>query len=302
MADGMVSVVQPVHSTRRTQAILSGLRSASLGTVLGSVVLWILVLVMITPLVWAVISSLETYQETNRYPPTLFPHQITGENYYKLLTVFPFTTFFRNSLLVSVMTAAITILLSSTAAYSITRFRSIAAELTSFVGLVAYMLPGILIIVPVFGVAYRLHALDSLPALIAIYVAFFVPFGVWQLRSYFSGMPPELEDAALVDGASRLEAFYLVVLPQALPGLIATGIWTFTVAWNEYLFASVLLYTTGHETLSVGLFTAMISDTNLYSWGVLMAACALMTVPVMIIFMIIQGRLVSGLSAGAVKG
>jgi ABC-type glycerol-3-phosphate transport system permease component len=278
------------------------LRSLSLGKVAGTLSLWLLVLIVIGPLAWAAISSFKPDVETSTYPPTILPHQVTIENYIKLFTVLPFTTFFINSLVVSVATSVLTILLSATAAYSTARFRSPFAEVTSAVGLVAYMLPGIVIVVPVFAVAQAIHALDSLPALVVIYTAYFVPFGVWQLRSYFAGIPIELEEAAMVDGASRLEAFYMVVVPQALPGLIATGIWTFTVAWNEYLFASLLLYTQEHQTLSIGLSTVLVSDNNLYSWGVLMAACTLMTVPVMVIFMVIQRSLVAGLSSGAVKG
>lgn len=274
----------------------------TLGKVLGTIALWTLVVVVVGPLAWAVLSSFKPDVETSTYPPTILPHTVTLENYVKLFTVLPFMTFFINSLGVSVATSLLTILLAATAAYATARFRSPFAEATSAIGLVAYMLPAILIVVPVFAVAQAIKALDSLPALVVIYSAYFVPFGVWQLRSYFAGIPVELEDAAMVDGASRLEAFYMVILPQALPGLIATGIWTFTVAWNEYLFASLLLYTQKHQTLSIGLSTVLVSDNNLYSWGVLMAACTLMTVPVMVIFMVIQRSLVAGLSSGAVKG
>jgi ABC-type glycerol-3-phosphate transport system permease component len=274
----------------------------TLGKVLGTIALWTLVVVVVGPLAWAVLSSFKPDVETSTYPPTILPHTVTLENYVKLFTVLPFMTFFINSLGVSVATSLLTILLAATAAYATARFRSPFAEATSAIGLVAYMLPAILIVVPVFAVAQSIKALDSLPALVVIYSAYFVPFGVWQLRSYFAGIPVELEDAAMVDGASRLEAFYMVILPQALPGLIATGIWTFTVAWNEYLFASLLLYTQKHQTLSIGLSTVLVSDNNLYSWGVLMAACTLMTVPVMVIFMVIQRSLVAGLSSGAVKG
>lgn len=270
--------------------------------VAATLALWLLVVIMIGPLAWSVLSSFKPDVETSSYPPTILPHDFTLANYQRLFAVLPFATFFMNSLGVSLATSVLTILLSATAAYSTARFRSRVAEATSAVGLVAYMLPAILIVVPLFAVARAIHALDSLPALVAVYSAYFIPFGVWQLRSYFAGIPVELEDAAMVDGASRLEAFYIVVLPQAMPGLIATGIWTFTVAWNEYLFASLLLYTQSHQTLSIGLSTVLIGDNNLYSWGVLMAACALMTVPVMVIFMLIQRSLVAGLSSGAVKG
>jgi len=269
---------------------------------LATIVLWLVVLVMVLPLVWAVLSSFKPDLETNTFPPSVLPRNPTLANYRQLFTVLPFARFFLNTMLVAVATSVITILLSATAAYATARFRSRVAETTTAIGLVAYMLPGIVIVVPVFAVAQALHALDSLPALVVIYTAYFVPFGIWQLRSYFAGIPIELEEAAMVDGASRFEAFYMITLPQALPGLIATGIWTFTVAWNEYLFASVLLYTQSHQTLSIGLATVLVGDTNLYSWGVLMAACTLMTVPVMAIFMLIQRSLVAGLSSGAVKG
>jgi multiple sugar transport system permease protein len=290
IARGPWSAVAPRRRRLRPQVLL------------GSVALWLLVLIVIGPLVWAVLSSFKPDAETSRFPPTILPQHPTFENYVRLFQVLPFATFFRNSLFVATATSVVTIALAGTAAYSTARFRSRVAETTSAIGLVAYMLPGILIVVPVFAVARAVHALDSLPSLVAIYTAYFVPFGVWQLRSYFAGIPIELEDAAMVDGASRLEAFYMVILPQALPGLIATGIWTFTVAWNEYLFASLLLYTQQNQTLSIGLATVLVGENNLYSWGVLMAACTLMTVPVMFIFMVIQRSLVAGLSSGAVKG
>ncbi|MFZ0215712.1 MAG: carbohydrate ABC transporter permease [Candidatus Dormiibacterota bacterium] len=268
----------------------------------ANIALWVLVVIFVGPLIWALLTSLKPDLETSSFPPTILPHHITLNNYARLFQVLPFATFFRNSTVVALGTSILTILLSSTAAYSTARFRSRVAEATSAVGLVAYMIPGILIVVPVFAVAQALHALDSLGSLVVIYTAYFVPFGVWQLRSYFAGIPVEIEDAAMVDGASRLEAFYMVVLPQAFPGLIATGIWTFTVAWNEYLFASLLLYTQQNDTLSIGLSTVLIGQSNMYSEGVLMAACVLMTLPVMVIFMFIQRALISGMGGGAVKG
>jgi ABC-type glycerol-3-phosphate transport system permease component len=125
---------------------------------------------------------------------------------------------------------------------------------------------------------------------------------VWQLRSYFAGIPRDLEDAAVVDGATRFEAFYLVILPQALPGLLATLILAFTFVWNEYLFASLLLYTPQSQTLSAGMATTLIGKYDIYSWGVLMAGATLMTLPLAVAFMFIQRWLVAGFSSGAIKG
>jgi multiple sugar transport system permease protein len=265
-------------------------------------VMWSLVVIMAMPLVWAILTSLKPDTETQHYPPTIIPHEWTIHNYFQLFKVIPFGTYYLNTVEVAAAAAVLTILISSMAAYSMARFRFFVSELASFVGLAAYMLPGILIVVPVFRIFNAIHALDSLPSIILLYTAYFVPFGVWQLRSYFAGIPIEVEDAAMVDGATRFEAFFLVVLPQALPGLIATGIFTFAVVWNEYLFASLLLYSPKNQTLSAGMATILIGQFNLYSWGVLMAGCTLMSLPILIIFMIVQKQLVAGVSSGSVKG
>ncbi len=280
----------------------SRFQARTVPAVVLSLVTWVLVLVMSVPLVWAILTSLKLDTETQHYPPTIVPHTLTLHNYVQLFKVLPFATFYLNTVEVAAAAAVLTIAISSTAAYSMARFRAFGSEAASFVGLAAYMLPGILIVVPVFRIANSVHALDSLPAIILLYTAYFVPFGVWQLRSYFSGISREVEDAAMVDGATRFEAFYLVVLPQALPGLIATGIFTFAVVWNEYLFASLLLYSPAHQTLSAGMATVLIGQFNLYSWGVLMAGCTLMSLPVLVIFMLVQRQLVAGVSSGSVKG
>ncbi|MBF6606259.1 MAG: carbohydrate ABC transporter permease [Chloroflexi bacterium] len=267
-----------------------------------TVILWAIVAFISLPLLWAVLTSLKPDPETMHYPPTLLPAAATLNNYILLFQVLPFARYFLNTVLIAGATSVATIVLSTLAAYAMARFRNRVADFGGLVGLVAYMLPGILVVVPVFTVAHALNALDSPVALTVLYIAYFVPFGVWQLRSYFAGLPRDLEDASMVDGASRFEAFYMVVLPQALPGIIATGIFTFAVAWNEYLFASLLLYTPSNQTLSAGLATVLVGQLNLYSWGILMAGSTLMTLPVLIVFMFVQRQLVAGFSSGAVKG
>lgn len=292
--------VASLRTTRRVYADI--LRRPIIGRFLLTVILWAIVAFVSLPLIWAVLTSLKPDPETMHYPPTLLPASPTLDNYVRLFQVLPFAQFFLNTVLISGATALVTIALSSLAAYAMARFRTRAGDIGGFIGLAAYMLPGILVVVPVFTIAHSLNALDSPAALTVLYVAYFVPFGVWQLRSYFAGLPRDLEDAAMVDGGSRFEAFYLVVLPQALPGIIATGIFTFAVAWNEYLFASLLLYTPANQTLSAGLATVLVGQLNLYSWGILMAGSTLMTLPVLIVFMFVQRQLVAGSGGGAVKG
>lgn len=267
-----------------------------------SLVLWLLVLVFLMPLLVIAFTSVKPDSETMGYPPTILPHTLTAQPYFDVFKILPFGQFFMNTVRVSAVSSLLTVLLSATAAYSMTRFRFFATDVMSAFGLAAYMLPGILVILPVLKIVFAFHALDSTTALIVVYTAYFLPFSMWQLRSYFAGIPRELEDAALVDGATRLEAFFLIVLPQALPGLIATWILAFSVAWNEYLFASLILYTPANQTLSAGISHVLVGQLDLYSWGDLMAAAVLMTVPVVLVFVFLQRGLVTGLGGGAVKG
>lgn len=298
MATPTLAVRRRIPGLRRYKRVPVG----TLPTLGLSILLWAIVFVVTLPLIWAIITSFEPDRVTSHYPPTIVPTQLTLDNYFRLFKILPYGRFYLNSLIVAFSTAFLSIVIAASAAYSLARFRTKASEAASYVGLAAYMLPGILIAVPIFETVHALHALDSIPALVGVYVAYIVPFAVWQLRSYFAGIPREVEEAAIVDGATRFEAFYMVVLPQALPGLIATGVFAFALAWNEFLFASLLLFTPDHQTLSAGLATVLIGQFNLYSWGTLMAAAVLMTVPILFVFIFVQRQLISGISSGAVKG
>jgi ABC-type glycerol-3-phosphate transport system permease component len=258
--------------------------------------------VMALPLIWMILSALKPDTETSSYPPTLLPVHPTLVNFGTLFKISPFAAFYANSVIAAGTAAVLTIVVSSLAAYAITRFRHRVFEALAGLGLIAYMLPSILVVVPVVEIARALHGTDSVPAIAMLYTAYFTPFGLWLLRSYFAGIPLELEEAAMVDGATRFTAFRRVVLPQALPGIIATAIFTFSVAWNEYLYASVLLYSPQHQTLSAGLAVFLIGQLDSYSWGVLMAGGTLMTVPVIIMFIFLQRWLVAGWGEGAIKG
>lgn len=276
--------------------------SRTLWRVLQYVLLAAVSFIMAAPLVWMIITAFEPDSETSGYPPALWPTAPTLANFGNLFKISPFASFYANSLIAAGTAALLTIIVSSLAAYAITRFNYRIFEVLAGLGLIAYMLPSILVVVPVVEIAQTLHATDSVFAIAVLYTAYFTPFGLWLLRSYFAGIPIELEEAAMVDGTTRFEAFRRVVLPQALPGIIATAIFTFSVAWNEYLYASVLLYSPQHQTLSAGMAVFLIGQLDSYSWGVLMAGAVLMTVPVIIMFIFLQRHLVAGWGGGAVKG
>jgi multiple sugar transport system permease protein len=162
-------------------------------------------------------------------------------------------------------------------------------------------MPPIILVVPLFFLLFRMGMVDSHWGLMLVYTGTRLPFGLWLLRSYFQGIPIELEYAALVDGATRFQAFHKVVLPQALPGLISTAIFVFSVTWHEYLFASVLLLSSSKQTLSSGVATFMAEDW-IYSWGMLMAAGVMISLPLVIFYTFLQRYLIAGMGGGALKG
>jgi ABC-type glycerol-3-phosphate transport system permease component len=265
------------------------------------VMLILVVLSMAFPLIWMILSSLKSEQEIYRYPPSIIPQQFTLAAYHDLFRLTAFATWFRNSVIVSIVVTLIALTLSAMGAYALARFRFPFFRVFSRVILFAYMVPSILMVIPIFQIVWRLQLSNKLSALFLVYNAILLPYGIWTLRAYFAGIPHEIEEAALIDGASRFQAFYKVVLPQALPGLISTALFAFHVAWNEYLFASVLLWSSRSMTLSAGVST-LIGETAMYSWSLLMAAAVLVTLPVIILFSLLQGFLIAGWGGGAVKG
>lgn len=252
------------------------------------------------PLLWIVLTAFKPDQETAQYPPTILPHTITLDNFTRLFSELPFGTYLLNSMLVTIATTILTVVLGMFAAYSFSRFRFRFLRGIGEVSLFAYMVPPILVLVPIAQIVGALHLTNNLMSLVVIYTATLLPFALWVLRSYFHGLTIELEQAAMVDGCTRLGAFLRVVVPQATPGLISTGVFTFNAAWSEYLFASTLMTTPSQLTLSPGL-TLMV-DQNVVSWGVLMAASVVVVLPVILLFVVAQKQLVTGLGEGALKG
>jgi ABC-type glycerol-3-phosphate transport system permease component len=251
------------------------------------------------PFAWMASTALKPSREIFLTPPTLWPMQVTLDNVDRLFAETRFFTYFRNSLMVSFATVGLTLLVSVPAAYSLTRFRFPARE--KIVGLIlfTYMFAPIMIIIP-FYVAMRFLGLTNTQlGLILAYTAFCLPFNLWLLRTFFQSIPLDIEEAALLDG-SRWQAVVYVVLPLASPGVAATGIFTFILAWNDYIFARVLLSADELKTLPVGI--ADLYNASVVDWGMIMAAGLLVITPVAAIFVFIQKFLVAGWGSGGVKG
>ena len=251
------------------------------------------------PFAWMASTALKPSREIFVTPPTLWPTHVTLDNVSRLFVETRFLTYFRNSLAVSFATVALTLLVSVPAAYSLTRFRFHAREKIAGLILFTYMFAPIMIIIPFYVVMRFLGLINTHVGLILAYTAFCLPFNLWLLRTFFQSIPRELEEAAMLDG-SRLQAVIHVVLPLAAPGVVATGIFTFILAWNDYIFARVLLSADELKTLPVGI--ADLYNASVVDWGMIMAAGLLVIAPVAAVFVFIQKFLVAGWGSGGVKG
>jgi N,N'-diacetylchitobiose transport system permease protein len=230
----------------------------------------------------------------------LIPTDFTLDHFSFVLDEGNFTTYLRNSLVVALATVVVSGLFALLAAVAVSRFRFRFRTSVLVLVLVVQMVPMEALVIPLFVQAKDLQLLDKLLGLVVVYVAFSLPFAIWTLRGFVAAVPKDIEEAAYVDGASWGRMFWTILMPLVAPGLVATSIFSFIVAWNEFIFALTFMNDESRYTAAVGLrefFTAYDND-----WGAIMAGSTLITVPVMIFFVLVQRRLSSGLVAGAVKG
>jgi ABC-type glycerol-3-phosphate transport system permease component len=259
----------------------------------------VLLLLGAFPLFWMLSTSLKPSGEIFA-TPTLVPRHATLGNFVQLLAETNFAVYFKNSVIVSLATVVVTLGASAAGAYALTRFSFRGRDTVIRLILATYMFAPIMIIIPFYILVRQLGLVNTRLALVLSYTTFCLPFCLWLLRAFFAGVPLELEEAAMVDGANRARAAWYVTLPLALPGLIAAGIFTFILAWNDFLFALVLITSDELKTLPVGvndLFNATIVD-----WGMIMAAGVVITVPTIGFFVAVQRYLIQGWGAGGLKG
>jgi len=252
------------------------------------------------PFFWMVSTSLKPPPEVFATPPAFIPDEPTLENFTRLFSATHFLTYCWNSIVVCGWAVLLTMIASAFGAYSLTRFRYPGRE--KFAGLIlcTYMFAPIMVVIPFFILAKKIGIENTHLALVLSFTSFCLPFTLWMMRAFFMTIPLELEEAAMVDGCGRVRAVMFVVLPLALPGIIATSIFTFILAWNDYIFTRILIASDELKTLPVGvqdLFNSSIID-----WGLIMAAGMMITIPALIFFVAVQRYLIRGWGAGAVKG
>jgi ABC-type glycerol-3-phosphate transport system permease component len=277
------------------------MRRGAIGFALYNLLVWGLVLAVSFPLLWMISTALKPNEETFAIPPTLIPLHPTLDQFRRLLTQTPFLTYFANSVVVALGTTALVIIVAIAGAYGLVRFRFPGRSLIAHLVLFTYMLPAVVLLLPLYLTISAFGLANSLFGLVVAYTTFALPFALWLLRSFIAGIPLELEQAAMIDGAGRLSAFIDVVLPQALPGIVSTALFSFILSWNEYLYALVFINQDERKTLPPGVLTMLNQNQNV-EWALLMAASVLMAVPVLVCFAFLQKHLTRGFGAGSVKG
>jgi N,N'-diacetylchitobiose transport system permease protein len=257
-------------------------------------------LVMIFPVYWMVATAFKPGSDIFANTPVWFPTHPTLSNFSAAIDRPHFWTSVRNSLIVVVAVVTISLVLAFLAALALAKFRFYGRKAFIVLIIGVQMVPLNALIIPIYLVLAKANQVDKLSGLIVTYLTFVLPFTVWTLRGFLLGVPRELEEAAQVDGSTRFGAFVRILLPLIGPGLVATSIFAFIQAWNEYLMASVLVHSAGNQTLTLWL-AGFITDRGT-AWGPLMAGATLTALPVVLFFVAIQRRIAFGLTAGAVRG
>ena len=252
------------------------------------------------PLYWMVKSSLTPPSELFTNPPELYPSHVTLQWYETVLFRTDTPGFFLTSLEIALATMAVCMAVGTLGGYSLTRFRYPGRELFLFSALMSYVFPAILLFVPIFLILNALDLIDTKLGVILAHVIMTMPLALWMMRSFFLSIPRDLDEAAWVDGAGYFTTFRRIVLPLALPGIFSTAIFVFVMSWNEYLFASVIATSSENKTLPAGIAEFVTSYD--IRWGEIMALGTLATIPVVVMFLLIQRFFIKGITAGAVKG
>ncbi len=269
------------------------------GDIISNLYLILLLIIAVFPLLWLLVSAFKSSSEMLNNPTRIWPIRWTLENFRTVLITLNFIINIRNSLIIAACTTVIAVIISSLAAYGVVRFFPRLGSLMTRVLVTSYMFPSIMLVIPYAMVMARLNLTNTRIGLVLVYLSFSVPYAVWMLVGFFKTVPIGIEEAARIDGANKLEVFVRIVLPLVSPGIVATAIYVFINAWNEYLYAMILMSSSDKTTISVAVKT--LEGADILNWGSMMAACAIVVIPSILFFCFIQNKMAGGLSEGAVK-
>jgi multiple sugar transport system permease protein/raffinose/stachyose/melibiose transport system permease protein len=259
----------------------------------------IVIVGFLLPFTWMISTAIKTTAEIFTFPPRVFPNNPTLDNFEVALN----PTFLRyglNSVIVATLTTFVTLFFATLSAYAFSRLHFPGRKLILSLIILTQLLPLAVLIVPMHRIMGGLGLLNTYPALVIAYLTFTVPVAVWFLRGFIAGIPIEIEEAAMIDGCTRLQSFLRVILPLSVPGMTATATYVFVLTWQELMFASAFTVTQDMRTLPIGVLDFIGERTT--DWGGLMAASVLVCIPVLILFMFLQRWFIAGLTRGAIKG
>lgn len=300
-----MATVYPDRSTLPTD-LPRKKRKFKLSSFLVRVLFWLLVAFIIFytvfPFIWAVLAAVKPNDDISATPTRYLPSQLYWGNLSYVFHQKDFLYALRNSIIVSLTTVAIALAVGSLAAYALGRIKFRGRNAALYIILAMTMFPAIAILGSLFQMIRRFNLYNTIPALVLTYMTFTLPFTVWVLANFFKAMPGELEEAALVDGSTPFQAFYKIMLPLALPGLVTTGLLAFIAAWNEFLFSLTFTNTYAARTVQPAIASFRGNTQFDEPWGSIMAAAVVVTVPLVILVLVFQRKILAGLTAGAVKG
>jgi N,N'-diacetylchitobiose transport system permease protein len=260
-----------------------------------------LFLVMVFPVFWMISTAFKPDDQVNADTPVFFSAHPTLQHFRDAINRPFFWDSVKNSVIIVLVAVAVAMVLAFLAAVALAKYRFTGRK-TFIVAMIGIqMLPGAGLIIPLYVVLARVHQVDTATGVIVVYISAVLPFSVWTLRGFMLGIPKDLEEAAMVDGSTRLGAFVRILLPLVAPGLVATSVFAFITSWNEYILARILLNDQSKQTVTVWLSYFQGTSRNV-DWGGLMAASTLTAIPVIVFFLLLQRRIAFGLTAGAVKG
>jgi len=254
------------------------------------------------PIYWMLITAFKTSSDINSLTPQFWPRHPSLRGFREVLADPIFRADLRNSLLITLAAVLISLLIGFLGALAIARFRFLGRKVFVFAVLIVQMIPLLALTIPMSLLLDRFQLKNSLIGVVIAYLMFTMPYTVWTLRTFIANVPRELDEAAMVDGCSRWQTFYKIILPLVGPGLVATGVYGWILAWNEFVLANTLLLDNSKQTAMIYLLVFQSSPTHGADYGGLMAAATLTALPVVVLFVIFQSRISAGLTAGAVKG
>ncbi|MGI9421236.1 MAG: carbohydrate ABC transporter permease [Geminicoccaceae bacterium] len=265
----------------------------------GNVMLLVFVFWTLVPFYWMLVTSLKEHKEIYGTEATLWPQEPTLDSYRTLFFETDYFLFFKNSMLVALGTTFFTVLCASLAAYAIARLDFPGRKILARGMIYTYLVPQSLLFIPLFAIMVGVGLTNSLYGLTLAHLGFTIPFCTWLLMGYFISIPVELEDAALVDGCTRLGVLFRIVLPISLPALAVVAFFSFTLSWNEYLYAVVFNSAPSVLTIPIGLSNFVVED--VFFWGPIMASTVFTVIPPLVVYFFFQRWLITGLTMGAVK-